>query len=100
MATIDIAIAVIGLVIASLTFYLGRMTSANRAGREIGVMSQGIASIKESIDRLDTRVCNDMKRLEGRIDEQSNQLIAIGRDTTKALESATSAHKRIDEMRH
>lgn len=39
----------------------------------------------------------DVQRLEGRIDEISNQLAGISNTAGRAHESAKSAHNRIDE---
>ena len=99
METANIVIIAVALVISGLTFYLGRMTSSNKAGREYGAITERLESIDKTMSRIECGFKDDFKRLEGRIDEQSKRLEYLGNETTKASESAKSAHNRIDEMR-
>ena len=49
------------------------------------------------MDRIEGRLNADVGRLEGRIDEQTNQLSQVSATAARAHESAKSAHSRIDE---
>lgn len=85
----------IGLAIA--TFFIGRQSASHSAGKESGSLATDLHYIKESVDRIEKRFDSDVSRLEGRIDEISQQSTSIGQEAARARESAKSAHHRIDE---
>lgn len=87
----------IGCVIAVATFFIGRMTASKAEGKEEGSFSTDLKYIKESVQRIEKQLNNDVTRLEGRIDEHSSQFSQIATTATKAHEASKSAHKRLDE---
>ena len=99
MNTAEIIISVIAAVLAVATFVIGRLSSSNNAGRELGGMTKDITYIKDGLDRLSGQLSVDVKRLEGRIDEQTKQITCLATDTAKAQTSAASAHHRIDDLK-
>ena len=66
-------------------------------GKSAGALETDISYIKESVQRIETQLNRDVQRLEGRIDEISNQMSIISNTAGRAHESAKSAHNRIDE---
>lgn len=86
-----------GAVLAVATFFIGRMSASNVAGKEAGTLATDIKYIKESIARIEKRCDADITRLEGRADEVSLQVSAMGQEVSRALEAARSAHTRLDE---
>lgn len=84
-------------IVSVLTFFIGRTTAAKKDGIEAGELRKDVDYIKKSIDRIDQRGEQNQSRLEGRCDETSRQILQITEIATKALESANSGHKRIDE---
>ena len=100
MNTAEIIISVISIVLAIATFLIGRLSSSNAAGRELGGMTKDITYIRDGLDRLSGQLSADVKRLEGRIDEQTKQITCLATETAKAMTSAASAHHRIDESRN
>ena len=97
MIDISILIAVIGVVLSIATFYFGRQAGAKQDGKSAGALETDISYIKESVQRIETQLNRDVQRLEGRIDEISNQMSIISNTAGRAHESAKSAHNRIDE---
>lgn len=97
MIDISILIAVIGVVLSIATFYFGRQAGAKQDGKSAGALETDISYIKESVRRIETQLNRDVQRLEGRIDEISNQMSIISNTAGRARESAKSAHNRIDE---
>lgn len=89
--------AIISVALAIGTFFIGRQTASHSAGEEAGAVTTDIRYIKESVDRIEGRLNADVARLEGRMDEQSNQLTQVSATAARAQESAKSAHNRIDE---
>lgn len=66
-------------------------------GKAAGALETDLRYIKESVGRIEGQLNRDVQRLEGRIDEISNQLAGISNTAGRAHESAKSAHNRIDE---
>lgn len=97
MIDISLIIAILGGCLATATFFIGRQTASRGEGERMGSLSTDLKYIKESVERIEERINDDVKRLEGRIDEISNQVAAVGSDAARAYESAKSAHKRQDE---
>ena len=79
MTDLSIFITVAGLCLSVATFYFGRQSVTKADGKAAGALE------------------TDLRRLEGRIDEISNQLAGISNTAGRAHESAKSAHNRIDE---
>ena len=100
METVEVVILVAGFVFSAITFVIGLVVAGNKAGREMGKITADIAYIKELLTSLDMRWKDEFKRLEGRVDEHTHQISMLCANTTKALESTASAHKRIDERNH
>ncbi len=94
---ISLAIAAIGCALSVATFYIGRQSATRNEGKEAGSLLTALKYIKESVSRIEQRLNDDVKRLEGRIDEISTQFLTIANAATKAYESTKSSHKRIDE---
>lgn len=97
MSELNIIITVIGFGLSIATFYVGRQTASKSAGREAGAMETDLRYIKESVGRIEGQLNRDVQRLEGRIDEISNQLSGISNTAGRAHESSKSAHNRINE---
>lgn len=94
---INILIAVLGSCLSVATFFVGRQSAAKSDGREAGAWATDLKYIKESIERIENSLNDNVKRLEGRIDEISVQITAATGTAVKAHESAKSGHKRLDE---
>ena len=90
-------IAMIGCGVSIATFFAGRLSVHHMQGRKTGNLEKDVEYIKKSVDRIDSRLNDHVKRLEGRMDEQSKQLVDLGNLAARAQESAKSAHKRLDE---
>lgn len=86
MTDLSIFITVAGLCLSVATFYFGRQSVTKADGKAAGALETDLRYIKESVGRI-----------EGRIDEISNQLAGISNTAGRAHESAKSAHNRIDE---
>lgn len=97
MVDISILVAIVGACVSAATFFIGRQTAARSDGRETGALVTDLKYIKESVERIEERLNDDIKRLEGRIDEISMQMANVTGTATKAYESAKSCHKRVDE---
>ena len=79
MTDLSIFITVAGLCLSVATFYFGRQSVTKADGKAAGALE------------------TDLRYMEGRIDEISNQLAGISNTAGRAHESAKSAHNRIDE---
>ena len=79
------------------TFYFGRQSVTKADGKAAGALETDLRYIKESVGRIEGQLNRDVQRLEGRIDEISNQLAGISNTAGRAHESAKSAHNRIDK---
>ena len=90
-------ITVAGLCLSVATFYFGRQSVTKADGKAAGALETDLRYIKESVGRIEGQLNRDVQRLEGRIDEISNQLAGISNTAGRAHESAKSAHNRIDE---
>ena len=97
MADIAGIIAIVGCAISLASFYIGRATAHKTEGKEAGSLATDLKYIKESVERIETRLNDDVKRLEGRIDELSNQLITISGMAAKGYESVKMEHNRLNE---
>lgn len=97
MTDLSVLIAVIGCCLSVATFYVGRQSASKADGRAAGALETDLRYIKESVGRIEGQLNRDVQRLEGRIDEISRQLSETSRTSTRAHESAKSAHNRIDE---
>lgn len=88
---ISVLIAVIGVVVSSATFYIGRRTAAkqegDQSGRETGTILTEIGYIKSGIDDIKTE-----QRAQAGINTELYTRLA----TVEA--SAKQAHKRIDRV--
>ena len=78
-------------------FWVGRQTAAKTEGKEAGAVAKDIEYIKDSVDRVEKGLNDNVKRLEGRIDEQSQQLVTLAETVGKAYESAKMEHNRLNE---
>ena len=90
MTDLSIFITVAGLCLSVATFYFGRQSVTKADGKAAGALETDLRYIKESVGRIEGQLNRDVQRLEGRIDEISNQLAGISN-------TAESAHNRIDE---
>lgn len=96
MVDINLIIAILGGCLSAATFFVGRQTAAQSAGREVGSLITDLKYIKESVERIESRLKDDVRGLTDRIDKMSHELAEVREDVTRATESAKSAHKRID----
>ena len=97
MTEISFLITVIGICLSIATFYVGRQTASKADGRAAGALETDLRYIKESVGRIEGQLNRDVQRLEGRIDEISNQLSGISNTAARAHEASKSAHNRINE---
>lgn len=97
MNDITTAIAVIGCALSIAGFYVGRATAHKAEGKEVGSLATDLKYIKESVDRIETRLNDDVRRLEGRIDEISKQMTEVAGTAARAHESAKMEHNRLNE---
>lgn len=88
--------AVTSLALAVATFFIGRVSAGNLAGKEAGSLATDIKYIRESIARIEKRCDTDIGKLEERADEVSIQIVGLGQEVSRAAESASSAHCRLD----
>lgn len=97
MADIGTVIAIVGCALSVAGFYIGRATSHRTEGKEAGSLAKDIEYIKDSVERIETRLNDDVRRLEGRCDEMSKQMVTISGNASKAYESAKMEHNRLNE---
>lgn len=97
MSELSTVIAVVGCALSLAGFWIGRATAHKAEGKEAGSLATDLKYIKESVERIETRLNDDVKRLEGRIDELSNQLVTIAGTAAKGYESAKMEHNRLNE---
>ena len=97
MTDLSIFITVAGFCLSVATFYFGRQSVTKADGKAAGALETDLRYIKESVGRIEGQLNRDVQRLEGRIDEISNQLAGISNTAGRAHESAKSAHNRIDK---
>jgi len=97
MTDIGMIVAVVGCTISVASFYIGRATANKAEGKEAGSLATDLKYIKESVERIESRLNDDVKRLEGRIDELSNQMVNISSTASRAHESAKMEHNRLNE---
>lgn len=90
-------VIVIGLLFTIASFYVGRTTANRKDGREQGAIESDVKYIKESVNRIEGTVTNEIARTNGRIDEISLQLCGIAGNASGGIESAKTAHRRINE---
>lgn len=92
------AIITVGaFLLSATTFFIGRQSASKAEGKEAGSLAKDIEYIKDSVERIETRLNDDVKRLEGRCDEMSNQMVNISGTASKAYESAKIVHNRLNE---
>ncbi|MDD3175798.1 MAG: hypothetical protein PHU51_04955 [Candidatus Nanoarchaeia archaeon] len=97
MSDISTVIAILGCALSITGFYIGRVTAHKTEGKESGSLAKDIEYIKDSVERIETRLNDDVKRLEGRCDEMSKQMVTISGNASKAYESAKMEHNRLNE---
>ncbi|HQD31452.1 MAG TPA: hypothetical protein PLY59_07650 [Clostridiales bacterium] len=97
MSELSTVIAVVGCALSLASFYIGRATAHKAEGKEAGSLATDLKYIKESVERIETRLNDDVKRLEGRCDEMSRQMVTISGAAAKAYESAKMEHNRLNE---
>ncbi len=90
-------VAIAGLILAIAGFYLGRITNHKAEGKEAGSLATDLKYIKESVERIESRLNDDVKRLEGRCDELSKQMVTIAGTAAKGYESAKMEHNRLND---
>lgn len=90
-------VGIIGLILAILTFFLGRTSASRKEGEKDGALAQDVAHIKDTTDRLEKRFHEDLQQTNGRLDEQTRNTNAANVLAAKALDCAKSAHHRISE---
>lgn len=90
-------ISLAGLVLAAVTFIVGRLSAQRQTGREEGSVGKDVQYIKESVNRIEGQMNVGLQQQAGRTDELSRQLVESMRVAAQALEHSKSAHKRLDE---
>ena len=95
---INLIIAILGGCLSAATFFIGRQSAAQSAGREAGSLVTDLKYIKETVERIESRLNDDVRSLTDRIDKMSHELTEIREEVTRAFESAKSAHRRLDRL--
>lgn len=95
---INFIIAILGGCLSAATFFIGRQTASRSDGERAGVVAANLECIKESVSRIERKLNEDVKGLTDRIDKMSCELTELREDVTRALESAKSAHRRLDTI--
>ena len=95
---INLIIAVLGGCLSAATFFIGRQTAAQSDGERAGVVAANLECIKESVARIERKLNEDVRDLTDRIDKMSCEVSELREDVTRAIESAKSAHKRLDRV--
>lgn len=89
--------ALLGTGLSVATFFIGRQSAAKSDGIKDGALATDLRYIKESVDRIENRLNDEVKHLEGRVDELSKQIVTISGTSSSAYESAKMQHKRLNE---
>jgi len=101
-------VGIIGLSLAVLSFYAGRMSDKRKETKEDDAVDTNlkvsdaqlrtdIGYIKESLGRIEGQFGKDIARLDGRMEELSKQLIPLSGLANKAYESSKMVHNRLNE---
>ena len=98
MIDINLIIAILGGCLSAATFFIGRQTAAQSDGERAGVVAANLECIKESVSRIEKKLNEDVRDLTERIDKMSCEMTELREDVTRAIESAKSAHKRLDRV--
>ena len=98
MIDINLIIAVLGGCLSAATFFIGRQTASKNEGERAGVVAANLECIKESVTRIEKKLNEDVRDLTERIDKMSCEMTELRDDVTRAIESAKSAHKRLDRV--
>ena len=90
--TVEVGIiaGLISCLIAILTFFAGRQSSALKAGVAEGELKADIKYIKEDIEEI--------KQAVKKYDENNSILTGLQRDITEMQKSLARAHLRIDSL--
>lgn len=94
---VSTVITISAFIMSVLTFFIGRTTASKTEGKEAGSLITDLKYIKQSVDRIENRLTDDVNRLEGRIDQVSKYVTTAVSTSARAHECGKSAHKRIDE---
>ncbi|MEA4831556.1 MAG: hypothetical protein VB118_02945 [Oscillospiraceae bacterium] len=94
---ISAIITICAFVLSVFTFFIGRQSASKAEGKESGSLAKDIEYIKDSVERIETRLNDDVRRLEGRCDEMSKQMVSISGTAAQAYESAKMEHNRLNE---
>lgn len=89
MNTISIIIAVMGFLLAVITFFIGRLSAAKSDGRQDGTILTELGYLRSNTDEI--------KRRLDKQDERDREYISR---LTAVEQSAKQAHKRIDTMEY
>lgn len=89
-------VTLISVGIGIATFFIGRVSAGHNKGREMGEVRKDVSYIKESVMRIEGQAEKNMTRMEGRIDALATSVNKADDAAREALQSAKSAHKRID----
>ena len=76
-----------GVILAAITFYIGRTTSAKSEGKQDGTILSELGYLKSSMDDIKLRLSDQDKRDRDYI----GRLVCVE-------ETVKSAHKRIDQL--
>lgn len=86
---LDKLIALISVVLAIATFFIGRFTAHQANGEKSGTIASDIGYIKAGIDDLKS----ELRMVKAELNEMASRL-------AKVEESTAFAHKRINEIVH
>ena len=96
MTDLSIVIAIIGCIITVASFLIGRQTAVQYDGTEWVSLFPEFNYINECIVRIETKLNDDVKSLERRIDEQTKVLSSVNERAVRAEKKAQSSHRRLD----
>lgn len=83
----ELIFSIAGLILAGVTFYVGRQTASRQDGKQDGTILSELGYLKSSMDDIKLRLSDQDKRDRDYI----GRLVCVE-------ESVKSAHKRIDGL--
>lgn len=93
---VGILITLLGLSISVLTFIVGRMKEARRSGVIDGETAAEIRHLGTDVKAMNSELCSRIGGLSSRMDEHERADRASLAEITRARESASAAHHRLD----
>lgn len=93
---VGVLITLLGLSLSVLTFVIGRMKEARHAGKLDGETAAEIRHLGTDVKAMNSELCSRIGGLSVRMDEHERADRASVAQITRAQESASAAHHRLD----